>query len=301
MNIKQLEVFRTVAATGSTVAASQVLGLSQSAISRQLAGLEEEIGVRLFQREKGRLVLLPGAASLLEEIGELGEILSRIRRTTEDMRAGIEGDTLLRVAFPHTMTTTFLPRLLKEFLGMERRVSFDLLSGPYEAIERMVTSRQADFGFVRLPTDDPAFAVQPLIESDFICVMPADHALANQKKVTLRQLAQCDMLFLGRLKKGRQQVEQQLRDERIDLRWRIETHSVEATCRLAEEGLGVALVPAFMARFMMSDKLRFARCEPAISNAYGVIHRRDVPPSPAAQRFIDLVAARLNDDASFEF
>ncbi|HEV7718450.1 MAG TPA: LysR family transcriptional regulator [Arsenicitalea sp.] len=296
MNIKQLDIFRTVVATGSTIAASQVLGLSQSAISRQITGLEEEIGVSLFQREKGRLVLLPGASSLLEEIGELGEILSRIRRTTDDMRAGIEGDTLLRLAFPHSLTTTFLPGLLKDFIKAEPRVTFDLLSGPYEAIERMVTSRHADFGFVRLPTDDPAFGVQPLLASDFICVMPADHALANQPSVTLRELAHCDMLLLGRLKKGRQQLEQVLRDERIELRWKVETHSVEATCKLVEEGLGVSLVPAFIAKFLISDKLRFCPCEPSISNDYGIIHRRDAPPSPVAQRFIDLVAARLNEN-----
>lgn len=293
MNIKQLDVFRTVAATGSTIAASQALGLSQSAISRQLTSLEEEIGVDLFRRERGRLVLLPSAASLLGEIGELGEILSRIRRTAEDMRAGIEGDTLLRVAFPHSLTTSFLPKLLKEFLALEQRVTFDLLSGPYETIERMVTSREADFGFVRLPTEDPAFAVQPLLESDFICVMPANHELANRPSVTLRDLADCDVLMLGRLKKGRERLEQQLRDERVDPRWRIETHSVEATCRLVEEGLGVSLVPSFIARFIASDKLRFIRCEPVISNAYGIIHRRDAPPSFAAQRFIDLVAAGL--------
>ena len=152
MNLKQLEVLKAVMATGSTVGASAILRISQSAISRHLTGLEAEIGFELFTPDKGRLIPRPEARALVPDVEELTEMLSRVKRKAADLKAGSGADALLRVAFPHSITTTMLPGVLVRFFEAHPRAVVETLSGPYGAIEQMVHSRSADLGFVRLPT-----------------------------------------------------------------------------------------------------------------------------------------------------
>src|SRR5690349_12639602 len=98
MKIRQIEIFRSVMAGGSTIAAATALGLSQSAVSRQLTQLEEELGFELFERSKGRLLPRPEAFALMDEVGELTSLVARLKRYTEDLRAGTVGQRFLKVA-----------------------------------------------------------------------------------------------------------------------------------------------------------------------------------------------------------
>ena len=143
MNLKQLEVLKAIVATGSTVGASTILGISQSAISRHLTGLEAEIGFELFIRDKGRLIPRPEAKALVPEVEELTEVLARVRRKAADIKAGSSGDTLLRVAFPHSITTTLLPKVLSQYFEIHPTAVVETLSGPYGAIEQMIQEGRA--------------------------------------------------------------------------------------------------------------------------------------------------------------
>ena len=70
MNLKQLEAFKAIMSTGSTIGAATRMGLSQSAVSRLLSQLEEALGFALFLRKKGRLMATPEAEELLAEVAE---------------------------------------------------------------------------------------------------------------------------------------------------------------------------------------------------------------------------------------
>ena len=109
MKIRQIEIFRSVMAGGSTIAAATALGLSQSAVSRQLTQLEEELGFELFERSKGRLLPRPEAFALMDEVGELASLVARLKRYTEDLRAGTVGQRFLKVAVPHSFIATVMP------------------------------------------------------------------------------------------------------------------------------------------------------------------------------------------------
>ena len=112
MNLKHLEVFRAVMTTGSTIAAGSALQMSQSAISRQLSALEAELGFALFHRDRGRLVPTAEAHALIPEVGQTIERLALMRRKAEDLRAGTGTSLFVKVAFPHSMTTTVLPGIV---------------------------------------------------------------------------------------------------------------------------------------------------------------------------------------------
>ncbi len=298
MNLKQLEVLKAVMVTGSTVGASAILRISQSAISRHLTGLEAEIGFELFIRDKGRLIPRPEARALVPEVEELTEVLARVKRKAADLKEGSGGDALLRVAFPHSITTTILPGVLARFFETHPKSVVEILSGPYGAIEQMVQARAADLGFVRLPAEDQAFKVRPLLRGGMTCVMPKTHPLAAKGRIELRDLARNDLILLGRQRTARHELEYELREARAPHHCRVEVHSVEAACACAAAGLGVAVVPALIASFFQSLEIEMRPFHPARESDYGIITLPELPLSRSAEDLMALFASEVCRKAS---
>ena len=296
MNLRQLEVFRAIMQTGSTIGASGVLSLSQSAISRQLTSLEQEIGFELFHRDKGRLAPKPEAVALLREVGELSDVLIRLKRRTDELSAGRSGRTLIKMGFPHSLTTTVLPGLVRDFLADQDQVSIELVSGPYNEIERAVMGRAVDFGFVRLPTDDRGLQTMPLLKSMQLCVLPAGHPLAARETVAASDLSRMDLVLLGRLRSSREDLEERLRRALGTVRCRVEVHSVEASVAMVAEGIGVSIIPALIGDLLKSDRVAMRPLSPPMWNDYGIATLRDAPLSRPMLLFIRMLQQRLVGD-----
>ena len=291
MNFKQLEVFKTIMDTGSTMAAAAQLGLSQSAISRQLASLEAEIGRELFLRDKGRLVPRPEAHLLVYEVEEVAEAFGRLRMKVGDVRSGAFGEALLRVAFPHSLSTTMLPPVIARFKADHPRVTVEILSGPYAAIEGMVRNRVADLGFVRLPPEEHSFDTRPLFSSGTTCVMPFGHPLAAKQAIDVNDLARNDLILLGRQRINRNELEHELRRMVPTYRCSLEVHSVETACACAARGLGIAIVPTLIAEFFRSGAISMRPFIPDKPASYGIISMAGVPLSWTAEAFIEALKA----------
>ncbi|MDO1583004.1 LysR family transcriptional regulator [Rhizobium oryzicola] len=289
MNLKHLEIFKAVLETGSTIAASTQLGLSQSAISRQLAALEEEIGRELFVREKGRLRPRPEAHLLVGEIEEVSQSIAKLKTKIGDLRTGVFGEALIRVAFPHSLSTTMLPPIVAEFKKLHPRVTVEILSGPYSAIEQMVRGRMADLGFVRFPTEEPGFTTKPLYTSGTTCVMPTSHSLAAKDAIDVNDLARNDLILLGRQRINRNELEHELRRMVPTYRCSLEVHSVETACACAARGLGIAIVPTLIANFFRSEQLVMRPFLPDKRAEYGIITRSEAPLSWSCEAFIEVM------------
>ncbi|MBB3593847.1 DNA-binding transcriptional LysR family regulator [Rhizobium sp. BK529] len=289
MNFRQLEIFKTIMDTGSTMAAAAQLGLSQSAISRQLASLEEEVGRELFLRDKGRLIPRPEAHLLVDEVDEIAQSVSRLRVKIGDVRSGVFGEALVRVAFPHSLSTTMLPPLIAQFKADHPRVTVEILSGPYDAIERLVHNRVADLGFVRLPAESHSFDTRPLFVSGTTCVMPANHPLTGKAAIDVNDLARNDLILLGRQRINRNELEHELRRMVPSYRCSLEVHSVETACACAAQGLGIAIVPSLIAEFFRNEAIAMRPFLPDKVSEYGIISLLGAPLSWPAEAFINIL------------
>jgi DNA-binding transcriptional LysR family regulator len=291
MNLKQMEVFRTIMETGSTIAAATALGLSQSAISRQLTSMEEEIGIELFLRDKGRLIPRPEAHLLIKDVEDISQSVARLRNKIGDAKTGTFGEGLIRMAFPHSLVTTMLPPIIAGFMAELPHVTIELLSGPYDAIERMVRGRIADLGFVRLPPEDGSFDVRPMVSSGTTCVMPVGHVLAEKAFITVNDLARCDLILLGRQRINRNELEHQLRRIVPTYQCRLEVHSVETACAYAAQGLGVAIVPSLIASFFIGPTIELRPFRPDKLADYGIITLPGSPLSGVGEALVRRIEA----------
>ncbi len=289
MNFKQLETFQAIMATGSTTAAAERLGLSQSAVSRLLAQFEEDLGLRLFVRQKGRLVPTRESEALLQDAQALVESAQCFRRHSEQLRVGGFRRRLLKVALPGTLATGLMPVLAERFMRAHPDVVLEVLTGSYRDSERAILSRDADLGLVRVPTEMPGLQVTPSLESDAVCIMPKGHPLEKKRTVKVADLEAYPLVLLGRQRLVRHDVDMAFRQARVQPRVAAEVHSVAVACSLVAQGIGVSIVNALLAQYCRELSFSMRPFEPRISYQLGVATLENAPPPEHGEAFTRLL------------
>lgn len=293
VNIKQLEAFKAIMSTGSTIGAAARMGLSQSAISRLLTQLEESLGFTLFLRKKGRLMATPEAEELLVEVVGLVDGMQRIQRLADELRIGKSRKSLLKVGVPTSMAQELLPRIVAEFLNSHEEIVVELLTGSYDTIERAILNRSVDLGFVRLPTDLPDFDIEPVLETEGVCVMPAGHPLSIHEVIDVQHLRDVPLVLLGRQRALRAELNQIFRTVNLTPLVRVEVHSVSAACSFVAEGLGVSIVNGLLVSHFAHLPIITRPFRPTVPYAFGLAFRPDEPRSSIVSAFAEHLKQRL--------
>lgn len=293
MDLELLRTFKAVSESGTTIGAAALLGVSQSAVSRRLTQLEKELGLKLFMRERGRLLPTRDNSELKAQINSLLDNGTRLVTRAQELRTGNAASTTLRIAVPASMVQSILPRILIEFLHNHDRVQVEVHSGPYDTIERMLLDERAEVGFLRIPINRPGLVTTPVIEAPTVCVMPSDHPLAEKSVVSVRDLVGVPLILLGRMRQPRREIDELFFKAGLRPKIRLEVHSVMTACALAAHGLGATLVNELMARdFQHLPILMRPLKEPSL-HQFAFASSEIAPMTIAAQDFIRVATRHL--------
>lgn len=300
MNFKQLEAFEAIMTSGSTIGAAQRLGLSQSAVSRLLAQFEEDLGLRLFVREKGRLTPTREAQALLQDAHGLVDSAQCFRRHSEQLRLGGFKRRLLKVAVPSTLASQLLPAVAQAFMLAHPDVVLEVLSGSYGDTERAILSRDADLGLVRVPMEMPGLQATVCLESDSVCIMPRGHPLELLESIGVPDLEDVPLVLLGRQRQIRHEIDMAFRQARVLPRVAVEVHSVAVACGFVAQGLGVSIVNALLASYCRHMEFSSRPFRPRISYQLGIASIENQPAAPLAEAFtqhmVDAIVAALRPE-----
>lgn len=197
MNLKQLSAFREVMLTGSVTQAARNLHRTQPAISAQINGLEDEVGLKLFERQGGRLHPVPEAHYLLEEATAIIDRLNAADRTMKSIR-GLDEGTIQMVSMPGP-SAFFLPDLIAKFVARRDQVKVSLIARSSIQVQQLIAVQQYDVGLADVGF--AGFDESPLVDHDILrlqclCAMPADDELANKEVITARDLSGRSMATL---------------------------------------------------------------------------------------------------------
>ena len=245
MNYRQLEVFRTVMDLGSASAAARALGLSQPAVSRQLAQIEQELGLDLFARANGKLQPTAHAHALYDEVAGALEGVERVLNLATRMQGHDVG--ILKIAAPYSLGEALVPRIVARLAALHRNLRYAVEFARYDAIQAMVARRQVDVGIVKEPVLHAGLVATPVGACRAVCVMPAGHALARQREVSIVALAAEPLVLVGRDSPWRAELNAVFREARKLPTVRVETHFASAVCGMVRAGLGVTILPELFA------------------------------------------------------
>ncbi len=287
MKIRQLEAMRAVVATGTTTQAAEIMGLTQSAVSRLISQLEDDLGFTLFDRHRGRLAITPEGQEFFNAAERILDEVDQIRDTADNIRA--HGAGTLRIAAMPAIGTCMLPRPLKMLQDDYERLNVVVHLKTRSELQHAMADRQYDVGLATLPIADQGLVVEPLCRVRSVLIMPLGHRLAKKRVVSADDLVGEKFVSLSSDTVMRYRTEELFTRLKIDRQLAVEAQSTILMGNLVELGLGVAVVHPFVAEHF-AGKVEIRPFEPAIEVSYGLVF----PEGARRLRIVDSLAEKMH-------
>ena len=260
MDLRQLEILQAIAETGSFTASGRKLHVSQSAISRQVLLLEEELGEPLFLRV-GRQVRMTPAAESLVQLGkrvflDVRETVGAITDRTRELRG------TLRLSGGMTVCMYVFPPLLKHLRRVHPNLDVRLTVATAGRSVQEIRGGRVDAGLLTLPVEDADMITVPVLHEELLLVTTPTHPLARRRRVAPRDVAKLPFILFEMGSATRKVIDTFFASQSIEPTVVMDTENVEIIKAMVKAGLGAGIVPyQAVAREVKAGQLFCARIE----------------------------------------
>lgn len=288
MNLKQLEFAVALVEEGNFTRAAARCHVVQSALSHQIAHLEQELAAALFERLPRRVRATPAGEALLVHARQ---VLASVRHLRADVAACIgQVRGTLAVGQISSLTGIDVVALLAGFQQRHPQVEFQLRMDKSETLIAQVRDRQLDIALVGLAPSASIDGVchRVLQEEALVAVMAPQHPLAGRKRLPLQALVEQTLVDFPQGTGARRQTDEAFAAANLPHPVRFEVSHLELVERIVRHGLAVGIVPLSIAEGF-SDVARVT-LQPTPRRRVHLVWQR--VPTPAAQGFLqDLLSA----------
>lgn len=290
MELRQLQYTLQIAAERNFSRAAEKLHIAQPSLSQQLSKLEKELGVLLFQRNTSSVELTYAGEKFVEQAQVIMDAVELLRQEMSDISQLRTGRVVVG-SMPIT-GAHLLPHVLPVFKSKYSDVDITLLEDSSMNLEKLTASGQTDLSLLSLPLEIPTLAYEVLGEERIDLAVPPEHPLASRGAQGVRTLLEelKDEPFIV-LKKGqgfRKMTVDLCREAGFEPRIVFESNNMETVQSLVAAGMGVTLVPHFIARAPRSEfvPVYLPLAEPVPGRTLVIAYRRGRYLSRAAEAFI---------------
>jgi DNA-binding transcriptional LysR family regulator len=242
---RQIEAFRALLLTGSTVRAARSLHITQPAVSRLVRELQSTLQLQLFERSGNRLIPTSEGLALYREVERSFVGMDRILQAAHELRVRRSG--MLRIAAMPALTNGVLPRFTGGFLAARPSVDLAMFGLLSHTVVDWVVSNQCDLGFTAAPVQHAAVRSKPLPSVPYVAVIPAGHKLARRKALRPSDFLDEPFIALGPSSPSRFRIDDIFFANAVPLTVRVETPLSEIACALVAAGVGVSICDPFTA------------------------------------------------------
>jgi DNA-binding transcriptional LysR family regulator len=300
ISMRHLRGFVAVAQHRSLTKASEMLSVTQSALSITIQHLEEDLGVKLFDRTTRRLDLTQAGEEFLPNAQKL---LGDFDATLRNMRAlGLFDRGRVGVAAVPSVMALLLPDVVAKFIDVFPGVDIYLREDNSGGVQQRILNGDVDFGISSLWHPDPELVFEPIFHDRFGVVFAPDHPFSITKSdITWNDLHGMRVLgFSADLGMQHQLASMpNIPDEIRSPRYQVSNTSTIETLVMC--GLGVSVMSALAAQRPPLDRLKLRLLHgPEISRCVGILYRKGKSLSPSAAEFVDWVRASIPRLARFE-
>jgi LysR family transcriptional activator of glutamate synthase operon len=274
VELRQLHYFITVARLEHVTHAAAQLRVAQSAVSRQIHQLEEELGVQLFA-QKGRNLQLTPAGKLFLNRAEA--ILTDLDRAVLELQEFLHPEAgEIRIGFPHSLGIHLLPSVIAEYRNEHPNVKFVLKQGTYHVLIRELLEGEIDLAFISpFPETHDEVEGELLLTEELKVILPRNHLYAHYTSIRLEQLKDDSFVMFSDQYSLRTIVLNACQKAGFTPQIGFEGEETDTIRGLVAAGLGVSLLPE-MALIetgpMMPVSMRVT--EPQVQRTIGLIRRR---------------------------
>ena len=290
MELRQLRYAMAVAQRLSFTQAAAALSIAQPALSQQIAALERELGVRLFERTKRRVLLTDAGRAF---VSRSERILADVDRTAEEMTAyagGLRGRVV--VGTYQSFAEYRLPKLLGRFHARYPGIEIALREGMADDLLASLKSSAIDVFIGHIAetryAGDPQFRSEPLYNDELVIAVGASHRLAARRTVRMTDLRDEPFIIFRRGSSVTARLQLEARAAQFEPRVVFESVDSLTIRSLVAEGLGVALYPRMLGN-MPGPSVSLLSLAPQRLIRSVALVRRSAPYAPSAERFIDFI------------
>lgn len=290
MDTQSLEAFIAVAETGSFSEAGTRIHLTQPAVSKRIAVLENQLNCRLFDRIARTVRLTESGLALLPRAQAIVQALDETRRTIRDISGQVAGS--LSIAISHHIGLHRLPPVLKEFSSRHPAVALNVDFMDSEVAYDAVLQGQFEIAVITLaPSTHAKILAREIWPDPLQLIVADDHALARQTSVEIERLSDFRAILPDMKTYTGRMIAKCFTDRGRVLNAHMVTNYLETIKMMVSVGLGWSILPATMVQTREErGNLVAIKCKDlTLSRQLGYIHHRDKTLSNAATAFLHLL------------
>lgn len=294
MDIRALRYFQTVAESGSYSRGSELLRISQPAVSRTIRNLEDELGRPVFKRH-GHGVTLTEAGKLLLERSQL--LLRQIEQTKAEIRSGHAGlSGVISFAVPPAAGHFIAPLLVERFGAAHPHVFLKIVGGFSGYIHEWLVRGQVDLACLHDPVPQRGFEVTPLLNEEVFLVGRAGALGAGTAPIRTEDLARLPLILPSRPNASRRLLDKWTAERGITLSAKVEVDDTTITRALLRQGVGFSL----LTRGSVEDELNRGELEirsfaPPAYWPFALITCQNVPRTEAQHALIGRLSETVQE------
>jgi len=277
-------IFTVVAEKKSFSRAAECLHMTPSAISHSIAKLENDLGLSLFVRTQNGVFMTDAGSRLLRHMRTILNTEELIRQECSQIKGLVNGT--IRLATTQSTCTNWIPQIITSYRKLYPNIEVDVCQGSYADITKWISSGYADLGFSTTAIDSKDLDIVPLCKDRIICIASKDYFSSHKDYVTADDI------------KGQKIILQRAGDDEdtmmvlhrmgITITSRSYVEDDQCIVSLAESGLGIAIYPELVLKCMIHNA-RIYPIRPAIYRTIALLHLKEQPLSPAAEKMKDLI------------
>jgi len=294
MEIRVLKYFLTVVREQSITKAAEVLHITQPTLSRQIAQMEDEIGVRLFERGSRKITLTNEGLLLRRRAEEILQLVDKTEKELIEQDEQVEGK--ITIGCGEIGAVQLLPDLFESFHEKYPLVTFDIYSATADHVKEQMERGLVDIGLLLEPIDIEKYDFIRLdMKERWVVVMRPDCSLAEKEYVTAKDLSKLPLIMPRRLK-VQSELSGWFGDYYDGLNVMFTSNLNTNAAVMVSRGLGYAIAIEGMMPFWDQSKITYRPLNPSLTATSVLTWKRGQPFSLAATKFIEHLKCFLSMD-----
>lgn len=287
MEIRVLRYFLTVVREESITKASEVLHITQPTLSRQLSQMEDEVGVKLFNRGTRKITLTNEGILLRRRAEEILQLVDKTEKELAEQEEQIEGK--ITIGCGEIASVQLLPDIFKAFHEKYPRVSFDIFTATADIVKEQMDKGLIDIGLLLEPIDIEKYDfVRLRMKEKWVVLMRSDDPLADKESVTAKDLSDVP-LILPRRQKVQNELANWFGNYYENLNVLFTSNLSTNASIMVSHGLAYALAIEGANPFWDKSKINYKPLSPELSATSVLAWKRGQPFSPASTKFIEQI------------
>ncbi len=284
LNLRQIEAFKAVIEQGSVSRAAEVLYVSQPAVSKLIAHLEDDSGLTLFDRVRGKLAPTRHGMRLYDEIDRIFAGMRQLEQAVDSIRR--DEQRHLNIGVMPALSGSFIRRATMNFLKTHPDVTVSIQTRGSQFVADWLVTRQLDLGLVGSLVDNPYIERESLMEHPLVCALPPNHPLCKKKVIRARDLHDIPFVSFSLSSLTRRLVDSLFERQGVRMNSVLETDTSPSVCEFVAAGLGVSLIHPLFAEGAQG-RLVIRRFDPRVTYHFQLCRMPASPNSALVDAFFE--------------